>query len=128
MTCPSDQVSSPSYGPDVARAVLMLVEAGASGLIHVVGPEIIDRVRFAHAVARAFHLDASLAIGKPTAELGQGAPRPLNAGLLIDRLEACKPGLMRPLSAALDDFRAKLDAPELRTWLAPVTMNKAGSN
>jgi dTDP-4-dehydrorhamnose reductase len=119
MTCPSDQVSSPSYGPDVALAVLRLVEAEASGLIHVVGPEIMDRVRFARAVARAFDLDDGLIAAKTTAELGQGAPRPLNGGLLIDRLESCRPGLMRPLDAALGDFRAKLDSPELRSWLAP---------
>ncbi len=128
MICPSDQVSSPSYGPDVARAVLMLVEAEASGLVHVVGPEIMDRVQFARAVARAFHLDESLVVGKSTSELGQGAPRPLNAGLLIDRLEACKPGVMRSLDAALPDFRAKLDDPELRSWLAPVTTTGTGSN
>ncbi|MDR3622143.1 MAG: SDR family oxidoreductase [Paludisphaera borealis] len=125
MTCPSDQISSPSYGPDVARAVLLLVEAGASGLIHVVGPEIMDRVRFARAIARAFDLDESLITATPTAELGQGAPRPLNAGLLIDRLESCKPGLMRSLDAALEDFRAKLGAPELRSWLAPALTTRS---
>jgi dTDP-4-dehydrorhamnose reductase len=119
LTCPSDQVSSPSYGPDVARATLWLVEAGGSGLIHVVGPEIMDRVQFARAVAHAFHLDASLIVAKPTAELGQGAPRPLNGGLLIDRLESHKPGLMRPLDEALEDFRGMLESPALRSWLAP---------
>lgn len=127
MICPSDQVSSPSYGPDVARAVLMLVEAGASGLIHVVGPEIMDRVKFARAIARAFHLDESLITPKTTAELGQGAPRPLNAGLLIDRLDSCKAGLMRPLGACLEDYRGKLDSPELRSWLAPVVPGQTSS-
>ncbi len=119
MTLPSDQISSPSYGPDVANAVLLLAEAGASGLINVVGPEVVDRIQFARAIARAFGLDESLITGKPTAEIGQGAPRPLNSGLLINRLESCKPGLMRPLDAALKDFRAKLEASELRGWLEP---------
>ncbi len=119
MTLPSDQISSPSYGPDIARTVLLLAEAGASGLIHVVGPEVVDRVSFAREVARAFNLDESLIAGKPTAEIGQGAPRPLNSGLLIDRLESLAPGLTRPMTAALRDFRAKLDAPELRGWVEP---------
>jgi len=119
MTLPSDQISSPSYGPDVARTVLLLAEAGASGLIHVVGPEVVDRIRFAREVARAFELDESLIVGKPTAEIGQGAPRPLNSGLRIDRLESLATGLTRPMETALRDFRTKLDSPELRGWIEP---------
>ena len=74
LECPSDQVSSPSYGPDVARAVVSLVEAGHSGLIHVAGPEVMSRVPFARALAEGFGLDPSLIVGKMTAELVQGAP------------------------------------------------------
>jgi dTDP-4-dehydrorhamnose reductase len=110
--CPSDQVSSPSYGPDVARAVVRLAEANISGLIHVVGPEVLDRVAFAQKIANAFGLDPGLIIGRKTAELGQGAPRPLNGGLLTPRLEAIVPGAMRPLSETLADFKARLGADE----------------
>src|SRR3954453_10881228 len=60
LVCPSDQVSNPSYGPDVARAVVALAEAGHSGLVHVAGPDWIDRVAFARALADAFGLDAGL--------------------------------------------------------------------
>jgi dTDP-4-dehydrorhamnose reductase len=112
MVCPSDQVSSPSYGPDVARAVVALVEADRSGLVHVAGPEVIDRVRFALALAESFGLDASPISSKTTAELGQGAPRPLNGGLLTPRLDAWLPGVMRPLSQSLHDFRDRLAEPE----------------
>ena len=38
--------------PDVARAVVGLVEAGQSGLIHVAGPEVMDRVQFAQGPGR----------------------------------------------------------------------------
>src|SRR5262249_23721009 len=34
LVCPSDQVSNPSYGPDVAAAAISLAEAGRSGLVH----------------------------------------------------------------------------------------------
>lgn len=118
LVCPSDQVSSPSYGPDVARAVVELVEDRQSGLIHVVGPEVLDRVRFARAIATAFGLDPGLIEGKTTEELGQGAPRPLQGGLLTPRLDAWRPGLMRPLDAALADFRARLVSDE--GWADPV--------
>ena len=120
MVCPDDQVSSPSYGPDVARAAVWLAEQKKSGLIHVAGPEVMDRVRFAQAIARAFGHDPGLIVGKSTSELGQEAPRPLQGGLLIARLDAANPGMMRPLAAALDDFRARLLDPEHRGWIHPV--------
>ena len=66
-------MSNPSYGPDVARRVVALVEAGRSGLIHVAGPDVIDRVQFARALAEAFGLDPALIVAKTTAELGQPA-------------------------------------------------------
>lgn len=108
LTCPSDQVSSPSYGPDVAAAAVLLVELGVSGLIHVVGPKVMDRVAFARALAVGFGLDPDLIIGKPTTDLGQGAPRPLLGGLLTPRLDALLPDHMRPLDPALADFVARV--------------------
>jgi dTDP-4-dehydrorhamnose reductase len=112
LECPSDQVSSPSYGPDVARAVVGLAEANISGLIHVAGPEVLDRVAFAQEIARAFGLDSGLIIGRKTAELGQGAPRPLTGGLLTPRLDAILPGVTRPLAETLADFKVRLDTGE----------------
>jgi len=120
MTCPSDLVSSPSYGPDVARAVVELVERGASGLLNVAGPEVMGRVDFAKAVARAFERDEAGIVSRLNDELGQAAPRPLNSGLLIDRLEQALPGRMRPLDVSLRDFRSKLESPELRPWVEPI--------
>jgi dTDP-4-dehydrorhamnose reductase len=120
VTVPEDQISSPAYGPDVAAVAVILAEDGASGLLHVVGPEVIDRLTFARRIARAFGHDESLIVGKRTAELGQEAPRPLNGGLLTARLDASHPGTMRSLAAALDDLRARLRDPELRDWLKPI--------
>ena len=66
--------------------------SSAGGLIHVAGPEVMDRVRFARAIARAFGHDPGLIVGKSTAELGQEAPRPLQGGLLTGRLDAASSG------------------------------------
>ncbi len=122
LVCPSDQISSPGYGPDVARAAVSMAEERFSGLIHVVGPEVMDRVAFARAIASAFGFDPSRIESRRTAELGQGAPRPLKGGLLTKRLDARRPGLMRPLAAALADFRDRLHDPELRDWVKPVAL------
>jgi dTDP-4-dehydrorhamnose reductase len=110
LVCPSDQVSNPSYAPDVARAVVALTEQGRSGVVHVVGPEVVTRVAFARAIAAGFGLDPGLIVGKTTAELGQPVPRPLRGGLLTPRLDAWLPGAIRPLSVALADFRERLDS------------------
>ncbi len=108
LICPSDQISSPSYGPDVARAALAIVEAGEAGLIHIVGPEVLDRVSFAQAIAKAFDLSPDLIEGQTTHELNQGAPRPLRGGLKTTRLDSLKAGMMRSLEDSLADFRETL--------------------
>jgi dTDP-4-dehydrorhamnose reductase len=118
LVCPSDQVSNPSYGPDVARAVVALAEEGRSGLVHVAGPDRIDRVRFARALADAFGLDAALIDARTTAELGQPAARPLDGGLLTPRLDAWLPDVMRPLDRCLADFRDRLAEPG--GWVRPL--------
>lgn len=118
LACPSDQFSNPSYGPDVARAAVDLVEQGRSGVVHVVGPEVIGRVDFARRVAEGFALDPRLVVGRTTAELGQTTPRPLHGGLLTPMLDAWLPAAMRPLPASLADFRARLGADE--GWARPL--------
>jgi dTDP-4-dehydrorhamnose reductase len=119
LTCPSDQVSTPSYGPDVARAVVALAEADRSGLVHVAGPDRLDRVQFARTLAAAFGLDPGLIAGQPTAALGQGAARPLSGGLLTPRLVAWLPRALRPLPESLADFVARLAQPD--GWTRPLT-------
>jgi dTDP-4-dehydrorhamnose reductase len=86
MTVPDDQVSSPTYNGDLARASLELVEARQSGIWNVAGDADLDRLAFARLAARTFGLDAGLIQGRPTAELGQKARRPLKAGLLCGKL------------------------------------------
>jgi dTDP-4-dehydrorhamnose reductase len=122
VVCPSDQISSPSYGPDVARAAVLLAEQHTSGLVHLVGPEVMDRPTFARAIAAAFGYDGNLIEAKSTRQLGQEAPRPLRGGLVTHRLDSLLPAAMRPLALApaLADFRARLLDPELQGWVQSV--------
>ncbi|CAN5761126.1 dTDP-4-dehydrorhamnose reductase [soil metagenome] len=117
MPTPSDMASSPSYAPDVALATLQLAEQGKSGVWHVAGPEVVARSEFARGIALAFGLDPALIQPRPTSEIVQGAPRPLQGGLKIEKLEAQLPGLMRPMASALEDFLARLDAHQ--SWADP---------
>ena len=118
LECPSDQCSNPSYGPDVALAAVTLAEQGRSGLVHLVGPAVMDRPAFARAIASAFGLDPGLIVAKTTQELGQTTPRPLNGGLLSPKIDTWLPGLMRPLEATLAHFRAAVSEPG-NPWASP---------
>jgi dTDP-4-dehydrorhamnose reductase len=90
---PDDQISTPTYNLDLARAATDLLQARTSGVIHVAGPESLSRYDFARRAAIALKLDPAGIVGVPTAELGQWAPRPLQAGLLIGKLKRLRPEL-----------------------------------
>ena len=86
MRVPHDQVSTPTYSVDLAARTLDLVDRGSSGVWHVTGPARVDRFSFATSAAAAFGLDSTLLDSVSTADLGQVATRPLQAGLSIAKL------------------------------------------
>jgi dTDP-4-dehydrorhamnose reductase len=86
MKVPDDQISSPTYNADLARASVDLVERGLNGIWNVAGNSVMDRCSFAKLAARTFQLDAKLIEGVKTADLKQKARRPLDAGLSIEKL------------------------------------------
>lgn len=100
---PEDQISTPTYNQDLVRTAVALVAARASGILHVCGPELLSRFRFAEAAAGYLGLDGRLIDAVPTAQLGQRARRPLSAGLLTNKLRETYPEsrLLR-LEQALD--------------------------
>jgi dTDP-4-dehydrorhamnose reductase len=107
---PEDQLTSPTYNRDLARASVELVERRERGIWNVAGSETLDRAAFARLVAATFGLDASLLVPLPSAALKQRARRPLGAGLLIEKLVqrlGWKP--LAPL-AGLRAMRAELEA------------------
>ena len=81
MRVPDDQEITPTYAPNLARILIDLVEAGASGVIHIAGARPINRAEFGRLSARVFGLDPELVEGVPTAALGLRAKRPQAAGL-----------------------------------------------
>ena len=106
----SDQRRTPTYDDDLADGMLRIARFGRQGVFHVSGREQLSVVELAHRVAATFGLDASLIAPAPTAEIHPGAPRPLDAGLLILRAETELGFRPRPLSVALVAVRQRLAA------------------
>ncbi len=106
---PSDQISTPTYNRDLAKATLQLIAAGAFGVVHVTGPELMSRGELALRVASFFGLDSSLIEAVPTSELGQIAKRPLASGLVSERLGRGLPAIaMHTLAEALPEVRTAM--------------------
>ena len=99
MRVPDDQIGNPTYAPELAQAVVELVEQDLNGVFHVVGPERTSRFEFACEAAKCFGLDVHLLKPVTTSELGQKAARPLNAGMVTDKVMSY---LKKPLSSYKD--------------------------
>jgi dTDP-4-dehydrorhamnose reductase len=103
---PIDQVGSPTYAPNLAQAVVELALSGASGVYHVAGPARASRFEFACEAARVLGLDSDLIAPVTTAELGQPAARPLEAGMIVEKAAA---QLTTPLMGYPEGLRAMVE-------------------
>ncbi len=99
---PADQINNSTYAPDLARAVFDLTLAGETGIFHVAGREPVSRYNLACEAARAFGLDPGSIKPCATAELSQAARRPLNAGMVVEKVAG---RLKRPMM----NYREGLD-------------------
>ena len=100
----SDQVVSPTLAENGAAMVLeLLLETDYRGILHTSGATALDRVDFARRVAARFGLEGEI-VPVHTRDAKLLAPRPLHAGLRVDRAA----GLLRtqplPVDAALELF------------------------
>jgi dTDP-4-dehydrorhamnose reductase len=91
LRAPADQIGSPTFAPNLARAAVALERRGATGVYHVAGPERASRHAFAVEAARVFGLDPSLVEPVSTEALAQPAARPLDAGMVCDKAQANLP-------------------------------------
>jgi dTDP-4-dehydrorhamnose reductase len=102
---PSDQLGNPTYGPDLASAIIQLMEREAGGVWNIAGPEPeMDRVALARLFCRTLDFDDGFIHPVATADLGQAARRPLNGALSTDKLAAA--GLsLRSTAEAIETWR-----------------------
>jgi dTDP-4-dehydrorhamnose reductase len=99
----NDQMSSPTYAPDLAVALVTLVERGARGLLHVTNSGACSPYDLATAALEIAGIHARIEPIR-TADLGAPARRP--AYSVLDNGRALAAGLapLRPWRAALTEF------------------------
>ena len=109
----SDQTRTATYAPDLADGIARLIRLQRAGTYHLAGRESLAILDIAHTVADVFDLDPALITPARTAELHPGAPRPLDAGLLILRAESELGYRPRRLRDALLNLRNRMEAQTL---------------
>jgi len=106
----SDQVVSPTLAENGAAMTLeLLLETDYRGILHTAGATALGRVDFAQRVAARFGLSGTI-IPVKTADVKLLAPRPLRAGLRVDRAASLLRARPLAIDAALECFH--------KQWLA----------
>ena len=105
----NDQYSSPTLSTDLARTIIRLLENGKTGLYNVSGSEVVNRYDFALRIAEAFNLEKDLITPISTKELNQKAPRPMKAGLKVDKITKELGISPQTILEALKEFKAEVD-------------------
>jgi dTDP-4-dehydrorhamnose reductase len=109
----SDQHGSPTYAPDLADAILRLLDTGARGIWHVTNAGQTTWFEFAKATLAEFGIDAPVA-PLTAAQWKQMRPnsaiRPACSVLDIEPFARQTGRPMRPWPAALADFRKAVQA------------------
>lgn len=85
MRVPKDQISSPTYCPNLSEMIKECCDKDIKGVLNLAGADVIDRYTFAIKAAEILELNKELLIPVTTKELGQIAKRPLNAGLKVEK-------------------------------------------
>jgi dTDP-4-dehydrorhamnose reductase len=103
----SDQLVSPTWARNGAEMTLeLLLETGHQGVLHTSGATVLDRVDFARRVARRFGLVGEI-IPVRTADVNLAAPRPLRAGLRVERAAALLEAQPMAVDAQIEAFHGE---------------------
>jgi len=111
VTAAGDLWGTPTYAPDLARALITLTLSGAAGVWHVAGETFLSRYDLAVMAARAFACDPGAIVRVSHDQMTDRVNRPRRAGLRNERLEAAGIGEITPLAQALYKLAAAEERP-----------------
>jgi dTDP-4-dehydrorhamnose reductase len=81
-----DQIRTPTYIPDLVKAILEVIKRDTRGIYHVSGADTLSPYEMAIAVAEHLGLDKSLITAVNASTFNQPAKRPLKTGFIIDKV------------------------------------------
>ncbi|MFC1888811.1 SDR family oxidoreductase [Thermodesulfobacteriota bacterium] len=88
VSVPVDQYGNPTLVNNLVEAICDLLDQGKTGVYNIVGPDWVNRLEWAKAIADIFGFDGDLASGVETKDLTQAAFRPLRSGFVLDKVMA----------------------------------------
>ena len=83
----NDQYNNPTWSKSIANVICLCIKHNIKGLYHWGDKEFLNRYEFALKIARKFNLDEKLIQPITTSDLNQIAKRPLNSGLISEKLK-----------------------------------------
>lgn len=101
-------ISSPTYAPDLADAICLLIDRNVRGIVHVANSDTCTRYEFAEGILRAAGLRESTELVLREAVL-DGVPRPEYSVLDSGRLSSKTGYSPRPWTAALAEYLARAE-------------------
>jgi len=114
MTIPSDQIGNPTLVDYLAEASIDLVQRNVSGVVNVVGKDLLPRSEFARALVKNFGGNPERVIPVTTASLRQKAARPLRGGLRTEKVTRLLGREPISLAESLERLRVRWQA-EIKT-------------
>ncbi|MGN6401719.1 MAG: SDR family oxidoreductase [Flavisolibacter sp.] len=81
----NDQVRTPTYVEDLAKAIVRIIEKKVNGLYHISGEDVLTPYQMAQAVAKYLQLDETLIHEVKESDFSQPARRPLITGFDISK-------------------------------------------
>ena len=83
----SDQISNPTYIPELVNAIFSSIILDYRGLLHIGSKDVISRYEFAKKISKVFKLNSNLIMKTNSNNMQQAAIRPLNSNLEIDKIQ-----------------------------------------
>lgn len=108
MNVAGDQWGNPTLADDLADGSIDLAERGTTGIVNVVGGDLMARSEFARALVRLYGGDPGRVVPVSTESLRQAAPRPLRGGLRSQKFARITGREAISLDSALDRLRRKI--------------------
>ena len=101
----NDQYNNPTYSKSIANVICLCIINNIYGLYHWGDGEILNRYSFALKIAKKFNLNEKLINPVSTADLNQVAKRPLNSGLISEKLKNILNVEAPSIDECLDDIK-----------------------